>query len=105
MSSTYYKEGKKSLQWDFSPNEQLEILLDKPFVLDEEKEKSFGIQLWIYNEQPGQDSLRFEFLSKNGEVSYRFAFKLVSAGWRACWINFHHMNGDKKKIKTLHVVD
>ena len=36
LSSTYYKEGKKSLQWDFSPNEQLEILLDKPFVLDEE---------------------------------------------------------------------
>ncbi len=96
LSSTYYKEGKKSLQWDFSPNEQLEILLDKPFVLDEEKEKSFGIQLWIYNEQPRQDSLRFEFLSKNGEVSYRFTFKLVSVGWRACWINFHHMNGDKK---------
>ena len=37
-----------------------------------------------------------EFLNKAGEVSYWFAYHLQAAGWRACWISFEYMQGDKK---------
>lgn len=51
--------------------------------------------MWIYNEKPQQDSIRFEFLNKAGEVSYWFSYHLQAAGWRACWISFEYMKGEK----------
>lgn len=93
LSSLYYKEGNKSLEWKFSPNSTLCIQAEQSFTLHENN----GITLWIYNETPHQDSIRFEFYSPNGHVSYRFAFHLYAVGWRACWISFKHMQGDKKE--------
>ena len=29
-------------------------------------------------------------------MSYWFAYHLQAAGWRACWISFEYMQGDKK---------
>lgn len=55
------------------------------------------VTLWIYNEQARKDSLRFEFFSPTGHVSYRFGFRLNAQGWRACWIGFAHMKGDKQE--------
>ena len=51
----------------------------------------------IYNEQVRKDSLRFEFFSPTGHISYRFGFRLNAQGWRACWIGFAHMKGDKQE--------
>ncbi len=140
-SSLYYKEGESSLKWDFQPGSVLEVqsplslnekkekqfgialwiynekpqqdslrfeFVDKTGKVsycfsyylksagNEKKEKQFGIALWIYNEKPQQDSLRFEFVDKTGKVSYCFSYYLKSAGWRACWISFDYMKGDKK---------
>ena len=53
------------------------------------------------NEKPQQDSIRFEFLNKEGEVSYWFSYRLQAAGWRACWISFEYMQGDKKDKKIV----
>lgn len=44
-----------------------------------------------------KNTLRFEFYSPTGHVSYHFGFRLYSAGWRACWISFKYMQGDKKE--------
>lgn len=96
LSTLYYKEGKKSLEWKFRPEATLLIDLKKPLVMTEQTKKSSGIMLWIYNEKPQQDSIRFEFLSPQGQVAYWFSFRLASAGWRACWIGFQHMKGDKQ---------
>lgn len=65
-----------------------------------------GITLWIYNEVPQQDSICFEFLSPQGDVSYWFSFQLASTGWRACWIGFQHMKGDKqnKEIASYRLI-
>lgn len=93
LSSLYYKEGNKSLEWKFSPNSVLDIPSESAFILNDDN----GITLWIYNEQPRQDSLRFEFYSPNGHVSHHFGFRLYAAGWRACWISFKHMQGDKQE--------
>ncbi len=94
-STLYYKEGKQSLEWNFLPGSALDVRVT-PFELNEKQEGQYGITLWIYNEQPRKDSIRFEFLNGSGEVSYRFAYHLQAAGWRACWISFAYMQGDKK---------
>ncbi|MBU5894446.1 hypothetical protein JVW19_20970, partial [Vibrio cholerae O1] len=82
-------------EWDFQPASTLDVQIE-PLSLNAKKEQQFGITLWIYNEKPQQDSIRFEFLNKAGEVSYWFTYHLQAAGWRACWISFAYMNGDKK---------
>ena len=93
LSSLYYKEGSKSLEWKFSPNSVIDIPSESVFTLNGDN----GITLWIYNEEPQQDSLRFEFYSPTGHVSYHFGFRLYAAGWRACWISFKQMQGDWKE--------
>lgn len=102
LSSSYYKEGSKSLEWKFSPNSILDIPSESVFTLEGDN----GITLWIYNEKSQQDSLRFEFYSPNGHVSHHFGFRLYAAGWRACWISFKHMQGDKqdKKIAGYRII-
>ncbi len=94
-TSRFYKEGAKSLQWDFQPGSTLDIALDAPIALNSKDEKKFGTTLWIYNEKPQQDSVRFEFLDAQGQVRYWFTFRLAAKGWRACWIGFQSMRGDK----------
>lgn len=96
LSTSYYKEGQKSLEWKFRPGAALLVDMEKPLAMTEQTRKSSGIMLWIYNEKPQQDSIRFEFLSPQGQVSHWFSFRLASAGWRACWIGFQHMKGDKQ---------
>ena len=81
------------MEWRFSPNSVIDIPSESTFTLNNDN----GITLWIYNEKPQQDSLRFEFYSPTGDVSYHFGFRLYAAGWRACWISFKHMQGDKKE--------
>ena len=100
ISSLFYKEGESSLEWDFQPGSTLDIQI-APLSLNARNEKQFGITLWIYNEKPQQDSIRFEFLNKAGEVSYWFSYRLQAAGWRACWISFEYMQGGKKDKKIV----
>lgn len=95
VSSLFYKEGESSLEWDFLPGSTLDVQID-PLTLNTKKEQQFGITLWIYNEKPQQDSIRFEFLNNAGDVSYEFSYRLQTAGWRACWISFEYMKGEKK---------
>ena len=106
LSTQYYKEGKQSLKWDFRSGSKLSVALEQPLTLDKRMENSYGITLWIYNEAPQQDSIRFEFLSPQGDVSYWFSFQLASAGWRACWIGFQHMKGNKqnKEIASYRLI-
>lgn len=102
-STLYYKEGKQSLEWQFEPNSTLTVAF--PAVLPEEKGGRQGITLWIYNEKAGADSLVFRFSGPDGAPSYQFAFRLAAAGWRACWIAFEHMHGNKGSapLTRLHI--
>ena len=79
ISSLFYKEGESSLEWDFQPGSMLDVQI-APLSLNARNEKQFGITLWIYNEKPQQDSIRFEFLNKAGEVSYWFSYRLQAGG-------------------------
>lgn len=106
VSGLFYKDGRNSLEWEFRPGGTLSFGLEKPLLLSPKEEANYGITLWIYNEKPQQDSLRFQFFSPDGRVSYHFSFNLCAAGWRACWIGFQHMHGDKadKEIAGWRIV-
>lgn len=67
LSNRYYKEGKKSLEWNFVPGSTMYVALDAPLVLNNKTEATHGITLWIYNEKSQPDSLRFEFLNAEGK--------------------------------------
>lgn len=96
LSTTYYKEGGKSLEWDYQP--QSYLIFHVPVQLNSSTVQNYGITLWIYNEIPQKDSLRFEFLDKKGTVQFQFSFHLAATGWRACWIGFKHMQGKKENL-------
>lgn len=98
LSPLYYKDGTKSLQWDYQSHSFL--TLDAPLTLTSKTEKNYGITLWIYNEKIQNDSLVFEFLNEKQQVQYKFSFHLTAIGWRACWIGFEQMKG-KKEDKNL----
>lgn len=104
LSTLYYKEGKQSLEWKYQPSSTIGIQLS-PLLLDKAKEERYGITLWIYNEEVSNDSLVFQFIGKEGEPSYDFAFRLTAVGWRACWIGFQHMQGNKvdKELVELRI--
>lgn len=98
LSPLYYKDGMKSLKWDYQPHSFL--TLDTSLTLTSKTEKNYGITLWIYNEKIQNDSLFFEFLDGEQQVQYSFSFHLAAVGWRACWIGFEYMKG-KKENKNL----
>ena len=81
LSPLYYKDGTKSLQWDYQSHSFL--TLDAPLTLTPKTEKNYGITLWIYNEKIQNDSLVFEFLNEKQQVQYKFSFHLTAIGWRA----------------------
>lgn len=103
LSPIYYKDGVKSLKWDYQPHSFL--TLNTSLTLTPQTEKNYGITLWVYNEKIQNDSLVFEFLNEKQQVQYSFSFHLSAIGWRACWIGFKHMNGKKedKKLTTCRI--
>lgn len=104
-STLYFKEGTKSTVWNYSPNEIIQ-LQSAPIQLNEYSETNGGIMLWIYNEKPQNDSIVFQFLDDNNFPNYEFSFQLQSKGWRACWIGFQHMKGEKKnkRISAIQLI-
>lgn len=88
LSGSHYKDGAASLRWSFEPGGTLSVRKNLFF----EKKDPAGIDLylstfvvWIYNETPSGESIRFEFL-KNGRVCCSFPFRIGFSGWRTAWV-------------------
>lgn len=108
FSDLHYKDGKRSLQWDYSKQSALEIVALKglteagnvyPGGVPEIYEPSFyqagrygGVKFWLYQEQPGTGTMIFQVGSSlqaaKTTPKYRFAVNLNFTGWRAVWVNF-----------------
>lgn len=87
ISDVHYKDGIYSMKWNYAPGAMLSI--KKP--LNFEKKDPIGKDLylstfvvWIYNEQPLDKTVRFEFL-KDGKVCCSFPFGINFKGWRTVW--------------------
>jgi len=93
VSGTHYKKGKQSIRWDWKNNSELKI--DNPIGINIAQEiKNGGLRLWIYNEHPIDQKIVFE-LGCDDESAYQFEYGINFKGWRACWIRFADMTGNR----------
>lgn len=88
ISPRHYKDGKNSLAWQFHPGGEISIKKDLKF----EKKDPTGVDtyystfvVWVYNEEPVDDTVRFVFL-KDGRECSSFPFGINFRGWRAAWV-------------------
>ncbi|MGC0273322.1 chondroitinase family polysaccharide lyase [Pseudactinotalea sp. Z1739] len=86
ISGAHGNIGIHSLQWDFDPGAHLRIEGDLSY-----SEPSGGVtdyfSVWIYNETPIDDYLRFTF-GRGDTVDAWFDFHLNFHGWRTCWVRY-----------------
>lgn len=88
ISGAHYKDGKHSLEWTFEPNGVLELRKDLKFEKKDPTGKDLYLSafiVWIYNEQPQDATIEFEFL-KDGRKCTSFPFGINFKGWRAAWV-------------------
>lgn len=87
-SDRHYKDGERSLQWDFKPGGVLSIDRDLRF---EPKDSTgvdtylSGLVVWIYSPVAADDSLTFKFMKDDRECT-SFKMGLNFTGWRAAWV-------------------
>ena len=82
LSPWHSKEGKRSLRWEWSREEELVIhhgIGDVSRVGGLHCKASFAV--WVYMEEPIADALLFEFREKE-KVTGSFRFPLDFTGWR-----------------------
>ena len=75
LSTAHYKNGKKSLQWNYSPNATLSLKRDlrfEPKIKGDRDNYLSAFIVWVYSEkpQPGK-TITFQFL-KNGKLCTSF---------------------------------
>ncbi|TLX76030.1 T9SS type A sorting domain-containing protein [Labilibacter sediminis] len=100
ISSAHYKMGAQSVMWEWEPTDI--ITISNPSGLANAcKEYKGGMILWVYNEDPKNENLRFEFKNGAGQVQYYFNYHIDFTGWRACWIRFDEDMLGIKQDKNL----
>ncbi|WP_018625876.1 chondroitinase family polysaccharide lyase [Niabella aurantiaca] len=108
LSAAHYKDGRRSLQWDWSEGATLQVpslkgLKEAGGVFEggqpEVYEPSFypkdrfgGIKIWLYQEKPAGGQLIFQVgkdvAAAQKNPKYRFAVNLDFTGWRTVWVGF-----------------
>ncbi|MBV7441659.1 hypothetical protein KRX57_09520 [Weeksellaceae bacterium TAE3-ERU29] len=111
ISPKYFKDGQKSLLWQWTKPKATLTFTDEDISKSVEKFKNRGgVKIWIYNENPNKDHLTFNFKNQKGVTEYTFNFNLNFTGWRAAWIAYSDMwttsggKTEKKDITSMEVV-
>lgn len=108
LSTDHYKDGNSSLEWDFEPGGTLSIHKNLRF----EPKDPTGVDLylstfvvWVYNENPIDEEIRFEFL-KDGKKCSSFLMNINFKGWRAAWVCYERdMEGSpEEEMNELRIV-
>ena len=89
-STAHYKHGKQSLQWKYE--QKSELIIDqninfKPFDPNAKDKSIPTFCVWVYNETPKDEKIKFQFLTDN-QVNCEFEFGINFKGWRAAWVAF-----------------
>lgn len=90
ISNDHYKKGSQSLRWDWTLGNitPQSLTVNNPTnIADGLSGLRGGMALWIYNENPIDTVLTFQYESAT-QVEYEFTFRLKFKGWRACWVRF-----------------
>ena len=88
ISDTHFKDGKHSLQWNFSTTGVLSLKKDLKFEPKDPTGKDLYLSafiVWIYNEKAINDKIEFQFM-KDGKLCTSFPFNINFTGWRAAWV-------------------
>lgn len=108
FSGDHYKDGQRSLCWNWSKAAILEIENPRglkesgdfyPGGIPEIYEPSFypkdrfgGIKIWLYQEKPVKGKMAFQLGSSvaaaHSSPKYRFTVNLDFSGWRTIWVCF-----------------
>ncbi len=106
QSTSYYKDGAHSLQWSFNPSSSL--VIERDLAYEEDKRGASHISTfstWIYNPNPIDDTLRFEFYKDSLKCSW-FEYNLNFKGWRLIYVAYQRdMQGSPElgmnKLKVI----
>lgn len=101
LSTAHYKNGKKSLQWNYSPNATLSLKRDlqfEPKIKGDRDNYLSAFIVWVYSEkpQPGK-TITFQFL-KNGKLCTSFPFGINFKGWRGAWVCYERDMQGKPEV-------
>ena len=107
-SFAHYKHGKQSLQWNYNQNSELIINQNinfKPFNPNAKDKSIPTFCVWVYNETPKDEKIKFQFLTDQ-KINCEFEFGINFKGWRAAWVAFERdMQGQPEtsmnKMKIL----
>ena len=102
VSSQKYKLGHKALKIRWKSG--AEVRISHPDGIDKaSRARNGGMNAWIYNEIPANDTLTFFFLNGKGRELCRLPFCMNFEGWRCIWINFRADLGkaDRETIETV----
>ncbi len=92
LSDKYFKDGKQSLHWKWTqPNAVLKFSDAEINSTASLFNRRSGLKIWIFNEQPKNKPLTFNFKDEKNSIKYTFNFNLNFTGWRAGWIAFSDM--------------
>lgn len=88
LSSSHYKLGRESIKWDWSQGANSILRIQDTAFHTVSDDPRSGFVIWIYNENPINDKLKFTF-SKGGQNVTSFDFGLNFKGWRTAWVMYH----------------
>lgn len=100
VDTNHFKEGDSSYGWTWKGGSQLVVSANDEMNRAANYRsggKQGTMRLWIYNEKPSAYPIQIAFKDKTGKAQYYFPFNMKFVGWRACWIRFDQMYGDKAK--------
>ncbi|WP_422661181.1 chondroitinase family polysaccharide lyase [Paenibacillus sp. EC2-1] len=96
LDGSHSKDGTHSLKWNYSKGSKL-IVNEKigfsPYISNNQDQSISSFVVWVYNENPVNDTVTFQFGRGNQKESW-FEMNLDFSGWRAAWVSFERdMNG------------
>lgn len=96
LDARHSKDGTHSLKWNYTNGSKL-IVNEKigfsPYISNNQDQSISSFVVWVYNENPVNDTVTFQFGRGNQKESW-FEMNLDFSGWRAAWVSFERdMNG------------
>lgn len=83
-----YKDGQWSLRWDYCTGSSIRLSCPVGYRPNQEggnDQNQSAFAVWIYNEKPVHDRLKFEF-GRGEQADCSFEFGLDFCGWRTAWV-------------------
>lgn len=96
LDASHSKDGTHALKWNYTNGSKL-IVNEKigfsPYTPNNQDQSISSFVVWVYNENPVNDTVTFQFGRGNQKESW-FEMNLDFSGWRAAWVSFERdMNG------------